>query len=159
MTEVNVALIGYAFMGRAHSNAWRQVGRFFQPKVTPRMKVICGRNRGAVRKASRTLGWEEWATDWREVVARDDIDIVSLCSPNFLRADEIIRCCEAGKHIFAEKPIIHTLEELENADMLLHVIDISHPQYQAQIKSVERILEELDLAQIPTLRVLNKQPT
>jgi predicted dehydrogenase len=87
MPEVNVALIGYAFMGRAHSNAWRQVSRFFSPKLTPRMKVVCGRNRTAVRKAARTLGWEEHATDWREVVAREDIDIVDVVTRRQPRRD------------------------------------------------------------------------
>ena len=64
MADVNVALIGYAFMGRAHSNAWRQVGPFFSPKLTPRMKVICGRNAKNVKAAAAQLGWDEAATDW-----------------------------------------------------------------------------------------------
>ena len=69
-SQLNVALIGYAFMGRAHSNAYRQVGRFFSPKHMPRMKVLCGRTPDAVRTAADQLGWEETSTDWREVVRR-----------------------------------------------------------------------------------------
>ena len=76
MAHVNVALVGYAFMGRAHSNAWRQVARFFTPPLTPRMKVICGRSAKNVRAAAEQLGWEEAATDWHDVVTRADIDIV-----------------------------------------------------------------------------------
>ena len=96
MPEANVALIGYAFMGRAHSNAWRQVSRFFQPKLTPRLKVICGRNKAAVRKASKTLGWEEWATDWREVIERDDVDVVDICAPNALHEEIAVAAAAAG---------------------------------------------------------------
>ncbi len=64
MPSINVALIGYAFMGKAHSNAYRQVGPFFSPRLTPRMKVLCGRTPAKVRAAARNLGWEEAATDW-----------------------------------------------------------------------------------------------
>ncbi len=78
MAHLNVALIGYAFMGRAHSNAYRQVGRFFKPKHPPRMKVLCGRTPAGVKAAAEQLGWEETATDWREVVTRKDIDIVDI---------------------------------------------------------------------------------
>ena len=63
--EVNVALIGYAFMGRAHSNGYRQVGPFFAPRLTPRLKVLCGRTERALRAAARQYGWEETETDWR----------------------------------------------------------------------------------------------
>jgi len=111
MPEANVALIGYAFMGRAHSNAWRQVGRFFEPKLTPRMKVICGRSRTAVRKASRTLGWEEHATDWREVVARDDIDIVDVSTPGDTHAEIAIAAAKAGKAVLCEKPLANDVAE------------------------------------------------
>jgi predicted dehydrogenase len=111
MSEVNVALIGYAFMGRAHSNAWRQVSRFFKPKVTPRMKVICGRSRKAVRQAAGNLGWEEWATDWREVVAREDIDIVDVCTPGDSHAEIAIAAAKAGKAVLCEKPLANDARE------------------------------------------------
>ncbi len=111
MPEANVALIGYAFMGRAHSNAWRQVSRFFSPKLTPRMKVICGRNRSAVRKASRALGWEEYATDWREVIARDDIDIVDVSTPGDSHAEIAIAAAKAGKAVLCEKPLANDVRE------------------------------------------------
>jgi len=111
MPEANVALIGYAFMGRAHSNAWRQVSRFFSPKLTPRMKVVCGRNRSAVRKASRTLGWEEYATDWREVIARDDIDIVDVATPGDSHAEIAIAAAKAGKAVLCEKPLANDVRE------------------------------------------------
>jgi predicted dehydrogenase len=111
MPEVNVALIGYAFMGRAHSNAWRQVSRFFKPKVTPRMKVICGRNRKAVRQAAGNLGWEEWATDWRGVLNREDIDIVDIATPGDSHAEIAIAAAQAGKAVLCEKPLANDVRQ------------------------------------------------
>jgi predicted dehydrogenase len=111
MAEVNVALIGYAFMGRAHSNAWRQVSRFFSPKVTPRLKVICGRDRKNVQAAAATLGWEESATDWREVIARPDIHIVDVSTPGDSHAEIAIAAAQAGKAVFCEKPLANTVKE------------------------------------------------
>src|SRR5437899_10917305 len=81
MKKLNVAMIGYQFMGRAHSNAWRQVSRFFDAPADPVMKVVCGRNEDAVRKAAGDLGWEEYETDWRRVMERDDIDLIDICCP------------------------------------------------------------------------------
>jgi predicted dehydrogenase len=111
MPEVNVALVGYAFMGRAHSNAWRQVSRFFAPKLTPRLKVICGRDRAAVRKAAAQLGWEEWATDWREVVGRPDVDVVDVSTPGDTHAEIAIAAAKAGKAILCEKPLANDVRE------------------------------------------------
>jgi predicted dehydrogenase len=111
MPEVNVALIGYAFMGRAHSNAYRQVTPFFQPKLRPRLKVIVGRDAKAVKEAQATLGWEEAATDWREVVERDDIHIVDVSTPGDSHAEIAIAAARAGKVVFCEKPLANTLPE------------------------------------------------
>jgi predicted dehydrogenase len=113
MNEVNVALIGYAFMGKAHSNAWRQVTPFFSPKRTPRMKVICGRSPDKVAAAAELYGWEEPATDWREVIARDDIDIVDICTPGDSHAEIAIAAARAGKAVLCEKPLANTLEDAE----------------------------------------------
>src|SRR3990172_2436872 len=111
MPEVNVALIGYAFMGRAHSNAWRQVSRFFSPKLTPRLKVICGRNATGVMKAAAQLGWDEWSTDWREVVSRPDIHIVDVSTPGDSHAEITIAAAKAGKAVLCEKPLANTAAE------------------------------------------------
>lgn len=113
MAEINVALIGYAFMGRAHSNAWRQVGRFFSPRLTPRMKVICGRSAEQVEAAAAQLGWDEWATDWKRVVRRDDIQIVDICTPGESHAEIAIAAARAGKVVLCEKPLANTVREAE----------------------------------------------
>lgn len=114
MPEINVALIGYAFMGRAHSNAYRQVSRFFSPRLKPRMKVLCGRSASAVRKAAAGLGWEEAATDWREVVAREDIHIVDVSTPGDTHAEIAIAAARAGKTVFCEKPLANTLKDAKS---------------------------------------------
>jgi predicted dehydrogenase len=108
---INVALIGYAFMGKAHSNAYRQVTPFMSPRIEPRMKVICGRTRGNVEAAARQYGWEEAAIDWRSVVARDDIDLVDISTPGDLHAEIAIEAAKAGKAVFCEKPLANSIAE------------------------------------------------
>jgi predicted dehydrogenase len=116
MSEINVALIGYKFMGKAHSNAFRQVRRFFPGKLQPRMKVICGRDRQAVESAARQLGWEEAETDWRRAIEREDIDVVDIATPGNLHHPIALAAAAAGKHIICEKPLGNTLAEAR--DML-----------------------------------------
>jgi predicted dehydrogenase len=113
MAHLNVALIGYAFMGRAHSNAYRQVGRFFTPKYLPRMKVLCGRTPAGVTAAAEQLGWEETATDWRDVVRRKDIDIVDIATPGDSHAEIAIEAAKAGKVVLCEKPLANTVKEAQ----------------------------------------------
>jgi len=109
---LGVALIGYAFMGRAHSQAWRTVTAAFDVPAVAR-RVIVGRDETAVAEAARRLDWEEHATDWREVIARDDIDIVDICTPGFLHAEIAIAALEAGKHVLCEKPLANDTAEAE----------------------------------------------
>lgn len=111
--RVNVALIGYAFMGRAHSNAYRQVAPFFNPSVQPCRKVICGRNEENVRKARIRYGWEEHASDWRAVVERKDIDIVDICTPGASHFPIAVAAARAGKIVVCEKPLANCLSEAE----------------------------------------------
>ncbi|NOZ29778.1 MAG: Gfo/Idh/MocA family oxidoreductase [Chloroflexi bacterium] len=109
---VNVALIGYKFMGRAHSNALRQAPIFFpELPIKPVMKVLVGRNREAAQAVADQFGWEEVATDWREVVERDDIHVIDIASPGNTHAEIAIAAAKAGKHIICEKPLANTLEE------------------------------------------------
>lgn len=109
---LGVALIGYAFMGRAHSQAWRSVGAAFDVPPIAR-RAIVGRDEQAVAEAARRLDWEEHATDWREAVTRDDVDIVDICTPGFLHAEIAIAALEAGKHVLCEKPLANDPAEAE----------------------------------------------
>jgi predicted dehydrogenase len=110
---INVALIGYQFMGKAHSNAWRQAPRFFDLEWEPRLKVLCGRNRDAVERAARQYGFEEVETDWRKVVERDDVDLVDVSTPGHLHAPISIEAARNGKVVWCEKPLANSLAEAE----------------------------------------------
>ena len=109
---LGVALIGYAFMGRAHSQAWRTVGAAFDTPAVDRT-VIVGRDEQAVAEAAQRLDWREHTTDWREAIARDDVDIVDICTPGFLHAEIAIAALEAGKHVLCEKPLANDPAEAE----------------------------------------------
>jgi predicted dehydrogenase len=111
VTTINVALVGYAFMGRAHSNAYRQVSPFFSPRLRPRMKVLCGRTQDKVLSAAKEYGWEEAATDWESVVSRKDIDIVDISTPGDMHLPIAIAAARAGKVVFCEKPLANSLRE------------------------------------------------
>jgi predicted dehydrogenase len=109
MTEINIALIGYKFMGKAHSNAYRQVKHFFPGRLTPRMKVMCGRDRNSLEAAAAQFGWEEIETDWRKVMDRKDIEVVDISTPGNTHAQIAIAAAIAKKHIICEKPLANTL--------------------------------------------------
>jgi predicted dehydrogenase len=109
--DLGIGMVGYAFMGRAHSQAWRTVGRFFDLPFTPRMAAICGRDAGAVAAAADRLGWPAWETDWKRLVERDDVDLVDVCTPGSSHAEISIAALEAGKHVLCEKPLANTVDE------------------------------------------------
>jgi predicted dehydrogenase len=111
MRKLNIALIGYGFMGRAHSNAWRQVGSFFDVPCEPVLKVICGRNESELIKAAKKFGWQEHSTSWEEVVGREDIDVVDICTPGNLHLPIALAAAASKKIIFCEKPLANTVAE------------------------------------------------
>jgi predicted dehydrogenase len=108
---LGIGMVGYAFMGRAHSQAWRSVGRFFELPFTPRLAAICGRDRAEVAAAAERLGWAAWETDWKRLVERDDVDLVDVCTPGSSHAEISIAALEAGKHVLCEKPLANSVEE------------------------------------------------
>jgi predicted dehydrogenase len=108
---LGIGMVGYAFMGRAHSQAWRNVASFFELPRLPRMAAICGRDRERVAAAAARLGWPAWETDWKRLVLRDDVDLVDVCTPGSSHAEISIAALEAGKHVLCEKPLANTVEE------------------------------------------------
>ena len=128
MRKLNIALIGYGFMGRAHSNAWRQVRSFFDVPYEPVLKVICGRDEARVTKAADSFGWEKHSTSWEDVVARKDIDLVDICSPGDTHLPIAVAAAHEGKFIFCEKPLANTVADAEEmlaavrANSCLHMI-------------------------------------
>ncbi len=110
---LSVGMVGHAFMGAAHSQAWRSAPRFFDLQMRPRMTALAGRDAARVTAAAERLGWESTETSWKAVVARDDIDLVDICTPGDTHAEIAIAALEAGKHVLCEKPLANTVEEAE----------------------------------------------
>ncbi|MEZ0161956.1 Gfo/Idh/MocA family protein [Streptomyces griseorubens] len=110
---LRIGMVGYAFMGAAHSQGWRTAGRVFDLPLRPEMAVICGRDADAVRAAADRHGWAEAETDWRALVERDDIDLVDICTPGDSHAEIALAALAAGKHVLCEKPLANTVAEAE----------------------------------------------
>ena len=110
---LNVALIGCGFMGKAHSNAYAQVGHFFPNVRKIRRRVACCRGRAGLEALSRAWGWEGVETDWRRVVERPDVDLVDICAPNYLHAEMAAAAAGAGKIVLCEKPLANNVREAE----------------------------------------------
>ncbi len=102
---LNIGMIGYKFMGRAHSNAWLKADKFFDLKARPVLKVICGRQKAGVMNACTRWGWNQFVTDWREVVDDSTIDVIDINAPNDMHAEIAIAAAKAGKAILCEKPL------------------------------------------------------
>ena len=114
MSDVlRVGMVGYAFMGAAHAQAWRNAHRFFDLPLTPELTAVAGRNPEAVSTAAERLGFTSTETDWRRLVERDDIDLIDICTPGDSHAEIAIAALQAGKHVLCEKPLANTVEEAE----------------------------------------------
>ncbi|MDP6542865.1 MAG: Gfo/Idh/MocA family oxidoreductase [Phycisphaerae bacterium] len=111
MKDINVALIGCKFMGKAHSNAWKNSPHFFDMNLNPVLKVVCDTNEEVLGEFAQRWGWQETETDWRKIVARDDIDIIDIATPPNVHSEIAVAAAEAGKHVFCEKPIARDLAE------------------------------------------------
>ena len=111
LPKINIGLIGYKFMGKAHSQAWRTVSRFFDLAAEPVMKVVCGRKADAVAQFAEQWGWENSSADWNDVVRRDDVDLVDISTPGHTHAEIAIAAAQSGKHVFCEKPLANSLTE------------------------------------------------
>lgn len=110
---LNIGMIGYGFMGRAHSNAYRQVSQFFDLEYRPVLKACCARNEESVKAFAENWGYESFETDWRKLLERKDIDAVDICTPNNLHKEIAIAAAEAGKTILCEKPLAMNTAEGE----------------------------------------------
>ncbi|MCT4543930.1 MAG: Gfo/Idh/MocA family oxidoreductase [Vallitalea sp.] len=109
--KLNIALIGYKFMGKAHSFGIDAAPFFFKDGIEPVKKVICGRTEHLVKQAAEDFGWEEYCTDWRDVINREDIDIVDIATPTINHKEIALAAIKAGKHVFCEKPLSMNAQE------------------------------------------------
>ncbi|HLI02363.1 MAG TPA: Gfo/Idh/MocA family oxidoreductase, partial [Acidimicrobiales bacterium] len=109
--RLGIGMVGYAFMGRAHSQAWRNVAAAFDVPLRPELAAICGRDPGGVARAADRLGWAASETDWRQLIERDDVDLVDICTPGASHAEIAIAALDAGKHVLCEKPLGNSVAE------------------------------------------------
>jgi predicted dehydrogenase len=105
MKKLRIGLIGYGFMGRAHSNAYRKVGNFFDLEHECVLQAVCARDAANAKAFAARWGYKSVETDWRKLIARDDVDLVDICVPNNLHAEIAIAAAKAGKMILCEKPL------------------------------------------------------
>src|SRR4249919_3290914 len=108
---LQVGLIGHGFMGKAHSNAWRQAPRFFDLPADLRLRTICGRDALALKKSAAQFGWEKCESDWRAVLDDPAIDLIDITTPNDSHCEIALAAAAAGKAILCEKPLAHSLVE------------------------------------------------
>ncbi len=113
MKELRIGMIGYGFMGKAHSNAYAQANHFFPSEIKPVMKALCARNAEKAKSFAANWGYESIETDWRKLLERKDIDAVDICTPNNIHKDIAIAAAKAGKMILCEKPLAMNAAEGE----------------------------------------------
>jgi predicted dehydrogenase len=111
--RLNIGVVGYGFMGRTHANAFRQVPQFFDVPLQPVLKAVCGRDPAKTEAFARNWGYDSYETDWRKLIARPDIDLIDIASPNDTHAEIAIAAAQAGKMVMCEKPLGRTVAEAE----------------------------------------------
>lgn len=109
--KVRIGMVGYKFMGKAHSHAFRDIPFFFDTDVVPVLQSIAGRDEHGVKQAAEKMGWASYETDWRRLIEREDIDVIDIVTPNHTHAEIAIAAAKAGKHVICEKPLALSLEE------------------------------------------------
>ena len=113
MKPLRIGIIGYGFMGRTHSNAFKQVSQFFDLEYRPVLQAICARDLDKAKTFARQWGYASVETDWRKLIERDDIDVIDIAAPNNVHAEIAIAAAKAGKAILCEKPLAMTGPEAE----------------------------------------------
>ena len=110
---IGIGVIGYAFMGKAHSQGWRSARSFLRPALEPKLVALAGRDADAVADIARRFDWQDTETDWRAVIERDDVELVDICTPGDTHAEIAIAALQAGKHVLCEKPLANSVAEAE----------------------------------------------
>jgi predicted dehydrogenase len=151
--RINVGMVGYKFMGKAHSHAYRDLPMFFPQAAKPVMKLICGRDESGVAQAAEQFGWEGYVTDWRRLLDRDDIDLIDINAPSDAHKEIAIAAAKAGKHLFCEKPLALTLadarEMLQAAEAagVKHMIGFNY-RFAPAVQLAKKLVQEGRLGQI-----------
>ncbi|MGH2550158.1 MAG: Gfo/Idh/MocA family protein, partial [Thermomicrobiales bacterium] len=162
MSSIGVGLVGYKFMGRAHSNGYRQVSHFFDVDPAPRMVAICGRDEAAVSSAATQLGWEGYETDYHKLIARDDIQLVDVSTPGDSHYQVVLAAIAAGKHVLCEKPLANTLDQAremyvaaKNAGVI-NMVNFNYRRVPAVVLA-KRLIEEGRIGEIRHFRAVYLQ--
>ena len=152
--EIGVGMLGYAFMGKAHSNAFKTIpSMMYPPPAIPRMVAVAGRNQDAVAEAAKRYGYEKYYTDWRDLIADDDVQLFDNGGPNDAHAEPCIAAAEAGKHILCEKPLGRTAEESKEMwDAVVkagvkHMVAFNY-RFVPAVRQIRKIVESGALGQI-----------
>ncbi len=147
MEQVRIGMVGYKFMGKAHSNAYRALPMFFPDAIKPEMKAICGRNQEGVEQAKAQFGWESVETDWRKLIERSDIDLIDINAPSDAHKEIALAAAAAGKHIFCEKPLALNLDDskemLQAAKQagIKHMIGFNY-RFAPAVQLAKKLIEE-----------------
>ncbi|MFK7694334.1 Gfo/Idh/MocA family protein [Paenibacillus sp. HJGM_3] len=151
--EVRIGMIGYKFMGKAHSHAYRDLPMFFPQAAKPVMKAICGRNAEGVQQAARQFGWESAETDWFELIRRDDIDVVDINAPSDAHHAIAVAAARAGKHLFCEKPLALTLADARDMLQVAEEAGVKHMvgfnyRFAPAVRLAKKLVDEGRIGQI-----------
>jgi predicted dehydrogenase len=151
---IGVGMLGYAFMGKAHSNAYHKIRYMtWPPPLIPRLVAIAGRNEEAVSEAARRYGFEGYVTDWRELVGDEDVELFDNAGPNNLHSEPTIAAAEAGKHVFCEKPLARTAAESYDMWQRVESAGVKHMcafnyRFVPAVRLAREMLEAGDLGEI-----------
>jgi predicted dehydrogenase len=160
--EVRIGMIGYKFMGKAHSNAYQNAPFFFDLPVKPVKQAICGRNEEGVKSAAEKMGWNSWETDWRKLIEREDIDLIDIVTPNNRHAEIAIAAAEAGKHVYCEKPLAMTIEEsrqmLEAVEKnnVIHMVNFNY-RFAPAVQLAKKMITDGKIGKVNHIRALYLQ--
>lgn len=157
--EIGVGMLGYAFMGKAHTNAYKKMPyMMYPPPATPKLLAICGRNEEAVSEAARRYGYESYYTDWREMLKDDRIQLFDNGGPNNLHAEPCIEAVKAGKHVFCEKPLARNAEEAKKMWDAVRQAGVKHMcafnyRFIPAIRQIKLLMDEGALGEIYHFRL------
>ena len=153
MKTLRVGMVGCGFMGKAHSNAWYKVNRFFEPGATAEMTAVCDQIESVAKEVAGKWGWKSYETDWQTLVKRDDIDIIDVATPNISHAEIAIGAAEAGKHVICEKPLAMNLAEAKSMTVAVQKAGVTNMvsycyRRVPAVRLARRIVEEGRLGRI-----------
>ncbi|MBJ6360617.1 Gfo/Idh/MocA family protein [Paenibacillus sp. GCM10012307] len=160
--EIRLGMVGYKFMGKAHSHAYRDVGMFFDMDAKVTMRAICGRDEEAVKQAAERLAWESYETDYMALIKRDDIDVIDVNAPSNAHKDIVLAAARAGKHVLCEKPLALNLEDAREMLQVVKEAGVKHGicfnyRFLPSIQLAKQIIEEGRLGEIHHYRAVYLQ--